>query len=71
MPAWLPPKSGKIKTLDSRKNPLNGTGLFSSPATSSNLRMIAGVKSTSATLDRVAVETSDTFDAGEINIAYI
>lgn len=49
------------------------TGIFSSPATSSSPRIVAGVKQTSATLDRVRVTTAngtDTLDGGAFNVQH-
>ena len=62
-----------IFSLCDASNTWIASGLFVSPATSSSGRSLAGVKQTSATLDRVRLTTSngtDTFDAGAVNIQY-
>jgi len=61
-----------LSLMNSANNTWAAHGIFGQ-TTNNNVNQTAGVKSTSATLDRVRITTvggSDTFDAGEINISY-
>lgn len=62
-----------VFNLCDASNTWMASGNFVSPATSASGRHLAGVKQTSATLDRVRLTTAngtDTFDAGAVNIQY-
>ena len=61
-----------LSLLDAAANTWSAIGIFAGSGTVA-MFLVAGAKSTSATLDRVRITTlggTDTFDAGSINITY-
>ena len=62
-----------LTLIDSSTNNWIGSGTIAGTASNNTCTSFAGQKSTSATLDRVRITTTngtDTFDAGSINILY-
>jgi hypothetical protein len=66
-------RTGILTIANQSVNAWVASGTFNSPAVTSMAGIVQGIKSLSATLDRVRITTvngTDTFDAGTVNIIY-